>query len=263
MSNISVVTSFSPEGYEKYGKRCLETFDQYWPKGCQLVAYVDERPREEYSARIRYENLEAVNPILKRFKDRHLTNNIAHGKKEDGSYTFLYDAVRFSHKVFAYTHAIMNAPSWIDRVIWLDADCVTHAPTSNAELYSLLADNELCGFFERVNNYPETGFIIFNTAHKEKERYARWIQQVYDKDMIFTLPRWTDCHVYEYIVKQARQHGMVCKNLSGEHSTVSHPIIHVLGHFLDHLKGERKIIGKSDIKKKDLRIARTEPYWTK
>jgi hypothetical protein len=76
------------------------------------------------------------------------------------------------------------------------------------------------------------------------------------------MKEWHDSFVFFEIVKEFRNiKGFDEGNLSniampGE----GHPIINSkIGAYIDHMKGERKVRGKSD--KKDLKVQRTEDYW--
>lgn len=196
------------------------------------------------------------NPELRDFKRRHKENLTANGIQHDGKYNFMLDAVRFSHKVFALTHAgVWRRCEDVDILIWLDADTVTHAPVTNEFLEGLLKEDEIAGQFNRTNSYPETGFLIFSLPGARELLKA--IREFYIQDRVFTLQSWTDCHVYQHFFNKMT--GIA--NLSGEFCDTSHPIIHVFGHFLDHLKGPRKQIGKSNKGRRDLTIKRSEAYW--
>lgn len=260
MPKILVVTTFSPKGYEEYGRKCLQTFEQFWPAEAELTVYVDSIPEDVYSNRIKFELLEERNPELRYFKQRQEGKPLAHGALPDGKYDFLYDAVRFSHKVFALTHAGIWQKSGAYKLIWLDADSVTHAPVTYDELMALMPPVHWAAQFARVN-YPETGFLMFDLENPKTKYYLQQIRNYYIEDTVFKLQHWTDCHVYKQVFDMSAKQGYPVFNLSGQFSQTSHPIIHVLGHFLDHLKGPRKYIGRSNKNKKDLQITRTEAYW--
>jgi hypothetical protein len=36
-----VVTSFNEAGYKRYGKACIESFLEYWPKTARLTVYYE------------------------------------------------------------------------------------------------------------------------------------------------------------------------------------------------------------------------------
>ncbi len=76
---------------------------------------------------------------------------------------------------------------------------------------------------------------------------------------IFTLDEWHDSFVFDAVRKQFNLNELNWSSgiIKGE----GHPLINSdWGAYLDHLKGARKDTGKSHAK--DLKIRRTESYWT-
>ena len=53
----TVVTSFSAEGYQEYGRRFIETFDAHWPANVDLQIYCEDILPEQTSRRIKTVNL--------------------------------------------------------------------------------------------------------------------------------------------------------------------------------------------------------------
>jgi hypothetical protein len=85
-------------------------------------------------------------------------------------------------------------------------------------------------------------------------------QNYYDdaENGIFTLDEWHDSFVFDAV----RQHTSCLERDWSSHliSGEGHPLINSeWGAYLDHLKGDRKKLGRS--KAKDLRVNRTEGYW--
>jgi hypothetical protein len=75
---------------------------------------------------------------------------------------------------------------------------------------------------------------------------------------IFTLEEWHDSFVFDVVRKNVKlkEYNWSAGLISGE----GHPLINSeWGAYLDHLKGDRKSVGRS--KDKDLKIKRTEDYW--
>jgi len=76
------------------------------------------------------------------------------------------------------------------------------------------------------------------------------------------MKEWHDSFVFFEVVKEFRkvaefdEVNLSNVTISGE----GHPIINSrIGAYIDHMKGERKVRGKSD--KKDLKVTRNEEYW--
>ena len=42
MKRYTVITTFNQQGLEKYGQRCINTFEQYWPAEVDLIVYTEK-----------------------------------------------------------------------------------------------------------------------------------------------------------------------------------------------------------------------------
>jgi hypothetical protein len=94
------------------------------------------------------------------------------------------------------------------------------------------------------------------------QEFLQEFQQMYDQaeSGIFQLDEWHDSFVFDAV--RTKFKGRLKENnwsagiISGE----GHPLINSeWGAYLDHLKGDRKSLGRS--KPKDLKIQRSESYW--
>ena len=74
------------------------------------------------------------------------------------------------------------------------------------------------------------------------------------------MAEWHDSYVIQQLVEGM---GLKTKSLSGpEGFKTSHPFVNgPLGAYMDHLKGPRKAMGRSQAR--DLKVQRAEPYWRK
>ena len=99
-----------------------------------------------------------------------------------------------------------------------------------------------------------------------KKEFLKEFENVYENAErgIFTMEEWHDSFVFEEVRKriQNKYPKSVCHNISeGLVNGQAHPFINSdLGKYFDHLKGDRKEVGKSN-KPKDLKVKRTESYW--
>jgi hypothetical protein len=231
---FDVVTTYAHRHWKEHAQRCVESFKQYWID-IPLRTYVDEQ-------------LEDQSDWLYEFKLRH-------SQRPTENYRF--DAIRFAHKVAAIELAYRVGGG--DYLIWMDADCVTHAPVDEGWLLGLIGDADF-GYLKREKKYPECGFLIM----KRGENVARLIRNLvwlYRTDELFELAEWHDSwaieHVRAYLEKQSL---LSCVSLSGDASTSGHPFVNgPLGERMDHCKGKRKKRGKS--LPSDLTLKRTEEYW--
>jgi hypothetical protein len=261
------VTTFHKEGYDRYGRQMVETWLNHWQGNQRLRVYAENVEVEFQDPRLEVVNIHNVCPALVQFKERHRDNLKAHGKlktnerwgkhfKFEG---FFWDAVRFSHKSYAWCHAIKNRTDE-DLLLWIDADCKTFAPVT-LDFWNNLLPQDFLSYHLGRNTYSETGFVGFNLKHPEITNFAVAMQNHYDHDTIFNLDAFTDCHVLDDCIRDFKNRGHVsydivrALNVPGTHPFINSP----LGSVLDHLKGPRKDKGTSHAK--DLLVKRSESYW--
>jgi hypothetical protein len=252
---FAVVTTCNAAGWQEYGRRMAESFDQFWPTNIPLYLYAEDfQPDHDRPIR-------RTLPIwLAEFKARHAEHPYAHGMI-DGKYDFRFDCVRFAHKVAAVTDAASKLDT--DVVIWADADIVTHAPVNTRWLKSLFPPGPYIAWLDRYRHYPECGFYMLRTTHPaHRTTMARW-QHLYESDAVFGLVQTHDSYVLQQVIREAEREGLVtAHSLSGEAHQHRHPLINgPLGKCLDHLKGRRKVLGRSP--STDLMTPRLEEYWCK
>jgi hypothetical protein len=179
-------------------------------------------------------------------------------QRKDAGKGFKWDAVRFAHKVYSIFHCAKHIDT--DWLIWMDADTVCHSPISVDDLDGLCpADQDLC-FLGRRGKYTECGLYAMNLRSQRTRDFLTQFQRYYDdaEQGIFTLAEWHDSFVFDAVRKHLPLQELDWSShlITGE----GHPLINsAWGAYLDHLKGDRKTLGKS--KTKDLKVQRTESYW--
>jgi hypothetical protein len=252
-TRFAVVTTCHETGWQQYGRRMVDTFDQFWSADVPLYLYAEhfqpDHPRPVVCR---------LPEWLTAFKARHSENSRAHGLI-DGSYDFHHDCVRFAHKVAAVTDAALILGT--DVLIWADADIVTHAPVETNWLTSLFPSGPYVAWLEREGHYPECGFYMLRCSHPaHREIMTRW-RQLYETDAVFGLAQTHDSHVLHHLILEAEREGLITTHsLSGKARQHRHPLINgPLGTRLDHLKGPRKVHGRSH--NNDLMTPRLEDYW--
>jgi hypothetical protein len=106
---MHIITSFGPGGWEKYAKRMVESYVQYWPKTVPLYAYYHdcEKPEGKYPG-VEFINLNENSPEFNTFRERA---SKANGQGPDGKYNYRFDALKFSAKVFAIGHRLSVMPA--------------------------------------------------------------------------------------------------------------------------------------------------------
>ena len=247
---VQVVTTFSPEGYRVYGKRCIESFLAY-DKDSEMVAYYEGQKPDLIHPRAIFRSLD---------EDQDRSQFIAlHGndpKKVGTPADFNGQSIKFCHKVFAISHAICTAavsahqPDW---VVWLDADVVTHARPNwseilppSADLVYLGRDPEKHPHWKMLGRYrpicSETGFVGYRIT-PQVVAMADAMRMFYMTGELYTRPStdWHDAKVFDL----CRERSAVPKdrwlNLSHEvPQTDVWPLVPVLARWSSHHKGPRR-----------------------
>jgi hypothetical protein len=266
---FAVVTTFHEKGLHTYAQRMIDTYLQNWPKDVPLHIYPEKcNPRISDHSRITLTDLDTGVPNLITFKNKWKDVPKANGWCSDSTQKFLdksqkigfkWDAVRFSHKVYSIFHCAQNTD--IDVLIWMDADTICHSPVTVENLEQMIpVEADIC-YLGREGKYTECGLYSMNLRSKKTKLFLSEFQRMYDQAEIgiFTLDEWHDSFVFDSVRKtipQLKQHNWSQGIIKGE----GHPLINShWGAWLDHLKGDRKTKGRSNLK--DLKIKRTEPYW--
>ena len=224
------VTSFHPEGFEKYGRRCLEGLAEFFPG--RIVAYHEELP-PELNVKVDYRDLFSIpglNPFLERIKRVAGANGYGH----DG-YDYRYDCNKFCRKVFAQD-AVFDEDEY---VFWIDADTVVKQEIREGFLKEIFEGTALA--YMGRNTYTETGFVGFHTKHPDFERFRKnYLPWITSGKIFGQLKGWHDCIAFD----QARE-GLKGRNLTPRGRNYDPVMVNsVLHPFLDHLKGNRKHDGK-------------------
>lgn len=266
---ISVVTTFHEEGLKKYGQRMINTFCENWPEEVTLHIYPELcNPVIRNHNRVTLKRLEELSDLMS-FKEKWKNVPKANGdvstdpvrnKRKDAGKGFKWDAVRFAHKVYAIFHCARETDA--DVLFWMDADTVCHSPITKETIEKFCPMTQDIGFLGREGKYTECGLYSMNLRSSAVQNFLREFQRMYDdaEHGIFTLSEWHDSFVFDAVRNKFR--GKLRENnwSSGIISGEGHPLINSeWGAYLDHLKGDRKDLGRS--KNKDLKVKRTEEYW--
>jgi len=130
---IQVVTSWNNKLFKQYAHRFQSTYN--WP--FDLVVYNED---DDMFDKI---------PDLKKFIERNQHKEIK---------SFKHDGVRFSYKVYAYTHAIDNCLSDVDGLICIDADSVFYKSIDvDCIEKQIHKDDCMINYLGRGNHYSKCG----------------------------------------------------------------------------------------------------------
>lgn len=244
---VRVCSGFSPNGYEEYGKKFLETFHAHWPKDHELVVYTEDAVK---TPRGQVRPLWQIPGVLG-FLDRHAKNPEANGRKptekwKDNErrvgYSYRWDARKFCRQLFIPEDAARGMPDG-SVLVWLDADVHTFAKIPNDFIAGLLGDADVC-FLGRGKKHSEIGFWAVRLNAKTRG-FLSDLADMYRSDNVFKLREWHSAYVWDYV---RQKHGLAEKDLSPNgrgHVWFSTP----LGQYSDHLKGARKRLGRSPERK--------------
>jgi hypothetical protein len=265
---IAVVTTFHEEGLKKYGQRMIDTFIQNWPKEITLHIYPEKcNPRISDHSRVTLTDLDSV-AELTAFKNKwcgvpkangDVTDDPVRRQRKDAGKGFKWNAVRFAHKVYAIFDCARNTDA--DVLFWMDADTVCHSPIALETIMKFCPAGVDLGYLGREGKYTECGLYSMNLRSVRTLGFLREFQRMYDnaENGIFTLEEWHDSFVFDAVkdnFKPIKLYNWSQGIVKGE----GHPLINSeWGAYLDHLKGDRKVTGKS--LPKDLKVKRNESYW--
>ena len=254
------VTTFIKPAYDEVAHKLIESFDRHWPKNYDFLALSENCEVQKISKRIFTTDLENSANGLKEFKARHRFNPGANGRFAD-KYNYIFDSVKWSHKVFAVESAANICDSEI--LIYIDSDIVTFDDVPNDFLNQIFPKEFDIAFMPRKNMYSECSFVLYRQRNPLVRSFIFEHAEIYRKDLIYQLPGWTDCHVFDYLVKKYSKNGALkFWDINKDVPNSSHPFINgPLGRYMDHMKGGRKIAGKSYAT--DFVVNRTESYWKK
>jgi hypothetical protein len=248
--NVTVFTTFNKKGYEQYGRNMLESFCDRVPGDTKLLCYVEGFTPDFWNDNIEYRDLNESSRALSDFKRKFAQFERANGvvRKDDGSivYNYNFDSIKFCHKVFCITHALMNVDTRY--AFWLDGDTICKENLPDGFFQSFLNDGQYTCYLGRDHMYSECGFVGYDTEHPANKDFVRVYEDVFNTGDIFVLSAWHDCVAYDEVrAAFEREKYITSNNISAGCADSMHPFVNtILGKYMDHLKGpKRKATGSS------------------
>jgi hypothetical protein len=228
--SIGIVSTFSDEGFEHYGRYFLDSLNKHLDQSIKVFLYYDNVKFKINKSTTTKQILEDSVPELTEFKKRN---------HSDKSVNFMFDAVRFSHKSYCLYNAALTKD--VDTLIWLDSDTELSKKITPKYLKNFIpASGEFTSYLGRSTySYTETGFLGFNLQHPHSKEFFERCKSYYDTDEIYNLAAYTDCHVFDTVRRQMENEGKIQnKNLSPD-ITKNH-FDKTFEGFLTHFKGNKK-----------------------
>lgn len=253
---LRVVTTMNRAGWKQTGARMVESFRKHWPADVEFLLYA-----EDFDPNVSGVTVKALPAWLGEFKARHKDNRAAHGQMPT-RYDFRFDAVKFSHKVAAVTDAGLSQDHGV--LIWLDADTFTHANVTHEWLASLFPEPSYIAWLDRVNHYPECGFVMYRCSHRSHRMAMEAFRDLYISDQLFRLGQTHDCIALQHLIESMARAGDIEApvSLSGSGRRASHVLANSpLSSRIDHLKGSRKSVGRTPKSERFL-VHDGNPYWS-
>lgn len=271
----TVVTSFSPEGYEKYGYHFVKMFDKFWPKNMNLIIFTENDDHlpvilDVDNSRISVHNLLKESPSCYEFLERHKDNKIINGtemksghvwasKNIKEGYNFRYDAYKFCRKPFAIEAALNHVEEGF--LFWVDADVITFRQIPISFFSEVLPQDKVLSFLGRGKNISECGFMGFNLKQFKghSKNIIRTITSLYATDDFLNEGEWNDCFIFDAVRKVALEPEDWFDIPSTRNSSPFNTSM--LANYMDHLKGNRKdsLVDIYKIKRDSIKTGKMSP----
>lgn len=273
------VTTMTAEGYTRYGRTMIESFDRHWPAAVPLTVYTEGFERIPASARLHRRDLVASCPELAAFKARHAACALANGRSPvprprivnvhaSGAPRwklrlhrrgYKWQAVRFSHKVFAILDAARRSQA--DVLIWIDADTRFFADLPPQMVDGFLPRGAFVGCLRRPI-HTECGFVAYDLRHPATEDLLADLRRFYTEDLLFEEEEFHDSYLFDVARRRQEVLGHRSHDIAeGAGARAKHVLVNSpLGAVMDHMKGDRKDAARS--RQGDLIVPRPEAYWT-
>ena len=112
-------------------------------------------------------------------------------------------------------------------------------------------------------SHSECGFVGYNLRHPAINNFFSQFEQLYTSDSLFREREFHDSYLFDVVRKRFERSGCKTYDIGEGIGLQAHHVLvnSKLGKYMDHLKGDRKIEGKSF--RDDLIVARQESHWSK
>ncbi len=239
MTQITVVTSFSPSGFKLVGREMVQTFKQFWPTTVPLVCAYEGVCPDGVEPGQGFDLLatEPCRSFLAEYKDNPLANGTKKAKdrywKRPMPYNFRFDAVKFARKVFAIAQAAYPISG---KLFWVDADVITHALVTEEFLHNLLPDSEQVCCLRRPKSYSECGFVGYNLDREPVRDMIEAFEQCFATGEFFQYDQWHDSRICDIMLERFGITPFPIK-----HNDPAQPFDNsILSRYMVHYKGPRK-----------------------
>jgi hypothetical protein len=240
---LTVVTSFSPAGWNLYARGFVDSFYEHAPAEATLLSYW-EGTRPRYEGLLPGYSLLDIEPSAS-FLARHKGNLVVAGRLEGSApwagkakrehYSYRHDAYKFARKVFAVADAARRQER--GRLFWIDADVVVKKTIPLSFFEAILPAEASLSYLHRPLSYPELGFVGYNLERIETHAFLTAYEAEYSEDVFMRRRCWDDCNVFADLVAELRPAVHHIPNTSNAQPFDNSE----LARYMVHLKGRRKL----------------------
>ncbi len=244
--SLTVITGWSPRGWEVYGRKFLDSFCWHWDADTHLVIYVEERMELPACARGRPIEQRLVKDIpgaswaLQHFDTPMCRGRVVTpGWKERAvaaGYNWRWDAWKFCRQGLIPLHAAQHGDAGL--LLWLDGDVemTSRVPLGFAE--KLLPPGFDFAYLGREPKHSEIGFQLYRVP--EAMPLLQKFSDLYSTGAITAEKEWHSAYAFDLARKRSpevRGYNMTPGG-SGDVWTTT-----ILQRYMRHLKGDKKYTG--------------------
>lgn len=247
MKKFSVITTFNKKGFDICAREMVTSFDKFWSKDITLNVYYEDMnvPEIKTSNRISFFSFNEEVKKWYKFQSNYFFREL---NKPDNSVNsfYKYSAIKFAHKIYAIEKQLEKNIS--EYLIWLDSDVITFKRVTNSFIETLVDKDFYLTFLgrEHINFHSEAGFLIFNTKNKFHKIFWERMMEMYDQGRLFDQNEWHDSYIFDVVRLELEKDSLKNINISLMGLNKSKDQLNVfdnsvLGEFMNHFKGNRKL----------------------
>jgi hypothetical protein len=247
MKKFSVVTTFNKKGFDICAREMVASFDKFWNEDIALNVYYEDMnvPEIKTSDRISFFSF---NQEVKKWYEFQSNFFLRELNKPDNSVNsfYKYSAIKFAHKIYAIEKQLEKNIS--EYLIWLDSDVITFKSVTNSFIETLIEKDSYLTFLgrEHINFHSEAGFLIFNTKNKFHKIFWERMMEMYDQGKLFDQNEWHDSYIFDVVRLELEKNLLKNINITLMGLNKSNDKLNVfdnsvLGEFMNHFKGNRKL----------------------
>jgi hypothetical protein len=226
----TVITTFSEQGYNVYGKRWIESVIQNWPEDIRVVVYIDfdlAEPADNFLIK----QFDAEFPYHPEFKKK-IYSHYEWKWSDTIKYPVIKEkTVKFSYKSFVIIDQLEKSTD--NYLIWLDGDVETLSKIV-PEDFDFLGDNFLACQKEILNRgkcHIESGFLLFNLNHPIRKQFTEEFKKLYYDLELLNFKKPYDGFLLAHVIENLKvtifdfNYGNISGLQSSKDSTFQHPFL--------------------------------------